>query len=69
MKKSIWLKPGKQLNSGAIVGGIGFALYLVLSALEWRTAALIVYWLWYRGGVHLFLRRGLPGKGQGLCKL
>ena len=42
MKKSIWLKPGKQLNSGAIVGGIGFALYLVLSALEWRTAALIV---------------------------
>ena len=42
MKKSIWLKPGKQLNSGAIVGGIGFALYLVLSAPEWRTAALIV---------------------------
>ena len=42
MKKSIWLKPGKQLNSGAIVGGIGFALYLVLSAREWRTAALIV---------------------------
>ena len=42
MKKSIWLKPGKQLNSGAIVGGIGFALYLELSALEWRTAALIV---------------------------
>ena len=42
MKKSIWLKPGKQLNSGAIVGGIGLALYLVLSALEWRTAALIV---------------------------
>ena len=42
MKKSIWLKPGKQLNSGAIVGGIGFALHLVLSALEWRTAALIV---------------------------
>lgn len=42
MKKSIWLKPGKQLNSGAIVGGIGFVLYLVLSALEWRTAALIV---------------------------
>ena len=42
MKKSIWLKPGKQLNSGAIVGGIGFSLYLVLSALEWRTEALIV---------------------------
>ena len=23
MKKDIWLKPGKQINSGAIVGGVG----------------------------------------------
>ena len=42
MKKEIWLKPGKQINSGAIVGGIGFVLYIVLSALEWKGLALIV---------------------------
>lgn len=41
MKKDIWLKPGKQINNGAIVGGIGFALYLLFSALEWEAAALI----------------------------
>ena len=41
MKQDIWLKPGKQINSGAIVGGIGFALYLVFSALGWDAAALI----------------------------
>ena len=42
MKKEIWLKPGKQINSGAIVGGIGFVLYILLSALEWKALALIV---------------------------
>ena len=42
MKKDIWLKPGKQINSGAIVGGIGFVLYLAFSALSWDAAALIV---------------------------
>ena len=26
MKKDIWLKPGKELNTGAIIGGIGFAI-------------------------------------------
>ena len=36
MKKDIWLKPGKELNTGAIIGGIGFAIYIALSALEWR---------------------------------
>ena len=41
MKKDIWLKPGKQINSGAIVGGIGFVLYLIFSALEWSGVALI----------------------------
>lgn len=41
MKQDIWLKPGKQINSGAIVGGIGFALYLAFSALGWDVAALI----------------------------
>lgn len=41
MKKDIWLKPGKQINNGAIVGGIGFALYILFSALEWETLALI----------------------------
>ena len=39
MKKDIWLKPGKQLNTGAIIGGIGFAIYIALSALEWRGTA------------------------------
>ena len=42
MKKDIWLKPGKQINSGAIVGGIGFVLYLACSALGWSGIALIV---------------------------
>lgn len=41
MKKTIWLKPGRQINSGAIVGGIGFVLYIIFSALEWEAAALI----------------------------
>ena len=36
MKKDIWLKPGKELNTGAIIGGIGFAIYIALSVLEWR---------------------------------
>ena len=40
MKKDIWLKPGKALNSGAIIGGIGFAIYIALSALERRGLAL-----------------------------
>ena len=40
MKKDIWLKPGKELNTGAIIGGIGFAIYIALSALEWRGLAL-----------------------------
>ena len=39
MKKDIWLKPGKQLNTGAIIGGIGFAIYIALSALEWPALA------------------------------
>ena len=42
MKKDIWLKPGKQINNGAIVGGIGFVLYMAFSALEWSGIALIV---------------------------
>ena len=33
---------GKAAQQRRYRGGIGFALYLVLSALEWRTAALIV---------------------------
>ena len=41
MKKDIWLKPGKELNTGAIIGGIGFAIYIALSALEWRGLALL----------------------------
>ena len=32
MKKDIWLKPGKELNTGAIIGGIGFAIYIALAA-------------------------------------
>ena len=36
MKKDIWLKPGKELNTGAIIGGIGFAIYIAPSALDCR---------------------------------
>ena len=60
MKKDIWLKPGKELNTGAIIGGIGFAIYIALSALEWRGLALC---LRPGGGIRLPLRAGLPGKG------
>lgn len=42
MKKDIWLMPGKQINNGAIVGGIGFVLYMAFSALGWSGIALIV---------------------------
>ena len=42
MKKDIWLKPGKQINNGAIAGGIGFVLYMAFSALGWSGIALIV---------------------------
>ena len=42
MKKDIWLKPEKQINNGAIVGGIGFVLYMAFSALGWSGIALIV---------------------------
>ena len=42
MKKDIWLKPWKQINNGAIVGGIGFVLYMAFSALGWSGIALIV---------------------------
>ena len=42
MKKDIWLKPGKQINNVAIVGGIGFVLYMAFSALGWSGIALIV---------------------------
>ena len=42
MKKDIWLKPGKQIKNGAIVGGIGFVLYMAFSALGWSGIALIV---------------------------
>ena len=46
MKKDIWLKPGKELNTGAIIGGIGFAIYIALSALEWRGLALTGRYRW-----------------------
>ena len=42
MKKDIWLKPGKQINHGAMVGGVGFLLYIAASALSWDAVALII---------------------------
>ena len=42
MKKDIWLKPGKQINRGATVGGVGFLLYIAASALSWDALALII---------------------------
>lgn len=38
-KKGLLLRTVKQLNAGAVVSGLGFLLYLVLSALNWGTAA------------------------------
>ena len=42
MKKDLWLKPGRQINGGAVLGGIGFLLYIGCSALAWDGLALIV---------------------------
>ena len=38
-KKGFLLQTVKQMNAGAIVSGLGFLLYLALSALELETAA------------------------------
>lgn len=38
-KKSFLLQTVEQMNAGAIVSGLGFLLYLALSALEWEMAA------------------------------
>lgn len=38
-KKSLLLQTEKQMNAGAIVSGLGFLLYLALSALGWETAS------------------------------
>lgn len=38
-KKRFLLQTVKQMNAGAIVSGLGFLLYLALSALEAETAA------------------------------
>ena len=38
-KKGPLFQTGKQINVGAIVSGIGFVLYLVLSALKLDTAS------------------------------
>lgn len=38
-KKGFLLQTGKQMNAGAIVSGLGFLLYLALSALGEETAA------------------------------
>lgn len=70
MKKDIWLKPGKELNTGAIIGGIGFAIYIALSALEWRGLALFAALAFGLEAGYAFLSAlGLPGKGQGLRQL
>lgn len=63
MKKDIWLKPGKELNTGAIIGGIGFAIYIALSALEWRGLALFAALaLRFGGGIRASSPRWTAGK-------
>ena len=42
MKKDLWLKPGRQINGGAVLGGIGVLLYIGCSALAWDGLALII---------------------------
>ena len=60
MKKSIWLKPGKQLNSGAIVA-IGFgieAAYTFFSAVDCREkdkGSVSYKILWGTGAVMILL--------------
>ena len=41
-KKSLLFQTTKQINTGAIVSGIGFVLYLALAAMGWELAADIV---------------------------
>lgn len=38
-RKGILLQTVQQMNAGAIISGIGFLLYLGLSALGWETGA------------------------------
>ena len=68
MKKDIWLKPGKELNTGAIIGGIGFLTWEDIRSRSVRTGmagACAVRGACLRpgGGICLPLRTGLPGKG------
>ena len=65
MKKDIWLKPGKELNTGAIIGGIGFAiLYRPVRTGMAGTCAVCGACLRPGGGIRLPLRTGLPGKDK-----
>ena len=40
-KRGLLLQTVKQMNAGAIFSGVGFLVYLTLSALGWETAAAI----------------------------
>ena len=41
-KKGLLLQTQKELNTGAIVSGIGFLLYIAASAMEWIGAANVI---------------------------
>ena len=63
MKNNIWLQPGRQMNGGAIVSGMGFLLYLGASALGWEIAALILAILFGLAALYVFLS-ALMGRGR-----
>ena len=54
-KKSLLLQTTKQINTGAIVSGIGFVLYLALAAMGWELAADIVVIAFAAAAVWTFL--------------
>lgn len=66
-KKGFLLQTVSQMNTGAIVTGLGFLLYLALSALTLETAADITAVAFGRGvGLCLCLcgRGAVPGRGD-----
>ena len=54
-KKSLLFQTTKQINTGAIVSGIGFVLYLALAAMGWELAADIVVIAFAAAAVWTFL--------------
>lgn len=54
-KSSLLLQGARQRNLGAVVSGLGFLLYLGVSALEWTAAADVLALLFALVSVYVFL--------------